>query len=827
MPDNRIFSRRWAHWGRATGRWLTSGPISLAIAVVLVGVFVLSLVLPSQEVEGALRAGLGEAWWTIFTAWAAVRSLAQLVFDVLLLVTLGIALERVLGSRSFLLVGALSYWVGALLALATVKLVEVVDPRWGDLMSREAIVGVSALLLAVAAAASVRLAPLWRRRLQTFVVTVLVILVLFAGYLGALFTVYATACGLLAGALLAGREHPRTSRTELVGGGPQDGRFLVALIVSGVVVGSVMSISTTHMVGVLAHLQYLAGMEMIDPALGTCTGEVVDNCGYYQGLLSPRGLHILVPQLLQLALAWGLHRGRHAALVGTLTLQGTSVALGLANLIILWGHRDHWDVYGMNSSVVALSRLAATVAIPLIIGLIVWSTRSLFTVRTAPGTARNLLIKVGVATLVSWAVAVLVALFWAGAHDPGAAVLRTSGSFLLALLPSPSLIVDLGAAGTDPIWPVGTYLALVPWVVLGVLMLAAFRQQQLPQAIGRSQFIEMTRRFGAGSMGWIATWRGNHYWSSQTGEGAVAYRAGGGVALTVTDPVCAPERARATMEEFVAFSLEQGLVPAFYSIHQDSAEVARQWGWPVLQVAEETVLDLPTLAFTGKKFQDVRTALNRAQKEGITAQWVRWESCDSRLKAQISAISKQWVEEKPLPEMGFTLGGLDELDDPEVRILLAVDGEGRVHGVTSWMPIYQRGEVTGWTLDFMRRRDGGFKPVMEFLIASAALWAQEEGYRQLSLSGAPLARAAGSEDADSSAPLDWVLNLLGEALEPVYGFRSLLQFKAKFKPRYEPIYLTVPTLGALPGAGLAIGHAYLPDLRFVQTVELGRSLRPR
>lgn len=45
-------------------------------------------------------------------------------------------------------------------------------------------------------------------------------------------------------------------------------------------------------------------------------------------------------------------------------------------------------------------------------------------------------------------------------------------------------------------------------------------------------------------------------------------------------------------------------------------------GWGVLQVAEETALPLGGLAFTGRKFEDIRTALNHARKQGITAEWI-------------------------------------------------------------------------------------------------------------------------------------------------------------------------------------------------------------
>ena len=41
----------------------------------------------------------------------------------------------------------------------------------------------------------------------------------------------------------------------------------------------------------------------------------------------------------------------------------------------------------------------------------------------------------------------------------------------------------------------------------------------------------------------------------------------------------------------------------------------------------------------------------------------------------------------------------------------------------------------------MRRKDGGFRATIEFLIASSALYFKEQGAQYLSLSGAPLARS--------------------------------------------------------------------------------------
>ena len=246
-----------------------------------------------------------------------------------------------------------------------------------------------------------------------------------------------------------------------------------------------------------------------------------------------------------------------------------------------------------------------------------------------------------------------------------------------------------------------------------------------------------------------------------------------------------------------------------------------------MQVAEETVLTLPGLAFTGKRFQDVRTALNKAAKAGITAEWLHFRDAPLALTDQIRTISEEWVADKGLPEMGFTLGGLDELADDAVRCLIAVDADRTVHGVTSWLLVHRNGAVVGWTLDFMRRRasePGGataVKGVMEFLIASAALRCRDEGAELLSLSGAPLARLGRD---DGGGPLQQLLDVVGRALEPVYGFRSLLAFKAKFAPAYRPLHLLYADPVALPAIARALGRAYLPDLDARRGAQLARQL---
>ena len=57
-----------------------------------------------------------------------------------------------------------------------------------------------------------------------------------------------------------------------------------------------------------------------------------------------------------------------------------------------------------------------------------------------------------------------------------------------------------------------------------------------------------------------------------------------------------------------------------------------------------------------------------------------------------------------------------------------------------------------------------------------------------------------------------MLGVVSRTLEPVYGFRSLFAFKAKFGPRYVPLYLCFEDPATLPAIGQAITRAYAPDV---------------
>ena len=321
--------------------------------------------------------------------------------------------------------------------------------------------------------------------------------------------------------------------------------------------------------------------------------------------------------------------------------------------------------------------------------------------------------------------------------------------------------------------------------------------------VNRDRAIEHLRREGGGTLSWMTTWPGVRYLYDPRGEGYLAYRRHLGVALALGDPIGTPGWRSRAAAEFAAFCADEHLVPSHFAV---TGPVARAVGGRSLQIAEDTLLDLPALEFRGKKWQDVRTARNRAARDGIRFELVVLADADPRILTQVRAISAAWLQRQRTPELGFTLGGVDHAMDPRVRVALALDADDRVHGFLSWLPVHgEQGRIDGWTLDLMRRPDDGFRPVIEFLIAESCLAFRAEGARVVSLSAAPLARSAGE-------PEGWLqrgLERSARVLEPLYGFASLHAFKAKFSPRCEALHLTYRSLGELPRIGAAVLVAYL------------------
>jgi phosphatidylglycerol lysyltransferase len=851
---DRTLALMWATVGRPavlqTLGTLKSMPFTLSVVAAFLAAAALTgsfLDGPPENLLGlgsvsgpGLRAG---QWWSLFTSmFFATNPLAYLTASLMMVLLLGLA-ERRLGRRA-----AVGLYFGGQFAAVTVFLLVTqmavyVGDGWLDQMADDILIGPYAPILTAGLAASARITLLWQRRLRTAVLSVSILLVLYVGHAETVIGLIGALLGLLVGWWIQG-DQGRLHRHRSTG---RETRNLLALTVAVSAVGPILTGITRAPTGPLALLRdvVLSPMPTLSQLVFNCGATVDASCleTGRAGFAGPFGLALaVVPVILLLICADGMRRGRRLALNIALAIQLAVTALAAVYLALFALVPSR--LQGTHSTPLssAFAHVLPLVIVPLLLAVVLWLNRRQFRVQTRPG-ARRTLAAVVCGTWLALASSYTVAWFLSGglARDGGLLGLFAELARQYVPVPIPQhfrrVFAERDSAETLLFaysGPVFWIIALVAvwWVLIGRHHGLGFGRQD------RDRARELLHR-GGGPLSWMALWEPNTYWFSPDGAGAMAFQQHGTVALTLSGALGDRRAEQRVTEGFLDYCRTQALIPALYSCDDTLWPALRERGFSRVAVAQETRLRLNELEFKGKEWQNVRTALNRASKLGVRAVWGSYHSLPATLRSRLNEVSEEWAAGKSVPEMGFTLGGVDELDDPEVLCCLAVDGNGTVHGVTSWLPVYDDGRLVSRTLDVMRRGREGFPGVMEFLIASAVL-ELKDSVDVISLSGSPLAsrpeaqagQGEAGEDAEGDAGatdegaqnLVRILDLVGHALEPVYGFRSLAAFKSRFKPEYRSLYLYYQDPLHLPAIGRALTRAYLPGLSLAQGARLVRKL---
>jgi len=830
-PESHL--RRWLALAGRAGKQFRRAPATVCY---LVAVWVAGLVTgriahgPPRWPSGRVGAGLpalghGSSWTPISGGLWASGLRSYLVVTVLGLLILAPA-ERRMGVARTVIALLVSQAAALLLAVGLIKLAGLASEPWLGALARQTAVGAVPGLLGVGFALSCALTMLWRRRLRLLLTVAVTISALYIGHLEQVAQACGALAGLVTGTLMYRRARPRAG----LRGSQHEVRVLVGMLVAVSALGGMLPALAANAAGRMTMFSFLFASPGSDPH------NLAAACGHTELAAACRGLReqqlyaqwsgVLVqfaPALLLLLSADGLRRGRRLA-------WWFAVVINLAVLgVSLWSIDAADSDPSVHIAVPGAWALAILLAgevmlLPVVtLVLVLLITRRHFQQTVGRRAAQKLTVTLVSALSVSCGAFLLLGYLLWDHFSP-----RLEFGVLARDLPTRLLAGRLSSDRFLPVDLAGRLLYVWVFLLFWIMVLGALtafflhtRSHGDAGAADRARAI-LTR--GGSTLSYMSTWPGNQYWFSPDGRAAIAYRTIAAVAVTVGGPYGDPAALDSAIAGFARFCEDRGLQPCLLGVTEQACAVTRRLGWRSVQIAEDTQLPLAGLQFKGKKWQHVRAALNKAAREGITAEWWSYPEAPLELAGQIRQISEKWLADKALPEMGFMLGGLDELNDPNIRCLIAVDSNRKVQGITSWMPVYSSGRPAGWTLELMRRNPepGTCHGVMEFLIATAALTFREEGANFVSLSGAPLARLARGEQP---CALQRLIDMIADAMEPVYGFQSLLHFKAKFQPIYQPLYLAYPDPATLGSIAAAIVRAFLPRLTALQVLRLLTKLR--
>ncbi|WP_295909464.1 bifunctional lysylphosphatidylglycerol flippase/synthetase MprF [uncultured Bifidobacterium sp.] len=758
----------------------------------------------------------------------------ELVIDVALVLVMLCIAETRLGRRRTVLAAVISAIGGTTIGLIICTLINALQDHWTWFIRVP--MSLSPIILVVGALmASIPFSDfLWRRRIATIGYTALILVVLYTGNPGYYCALAAALIGHLTGHLWHG---PVKDANPHGHSGSYETRHLLGAVSTVLALGPLVTVSSRIRAGFFTPLGTFLGSNRGGSAtLSRCLAENNQASCYAQyGLVvghGPSGVSSLImPTLVLLVVAWGIYHGRRVAAVTGLVLNALTIVLALLYFLVFPLTISEGLPQAIRHG--ALPSLLIITLPPLIFSWFLVRNLDIFLVRTK--TSR---LQLGWAAIVLAFLATAMGYMAFTAISPGSFSPWPTTSRALSQLPElylPNGVASRFLPTLVPRTPTGRIVShgigLIFWLVVLVVLLSWMRSSVIQNGSERQEADRLVE-YGGESMSFMTTWEGNSYWFSPSGRSGIAYRLLHGIALTTTGPFGDPDEYADDLDEFTHFCNTHSWSPVFYSVHKPQRDLLVSRGWSTLTVGSEMVVTPSLWQTKGRKWQDIRTAINKARRDKITDVLTTFNDASWDVQSQIVDISEQWAELKALPEMKFTLGGLDELRDPRMAVLYAVDGQGKVLAVTSWMPTYRQGQVIGWTLDFMRHRTDSPNGIMEFLIARMAERLRDQGTAEfMSLSAAPLAGMDSTEDDDQSedrtAFLQHALHLVADLMEPAYGFRSLFFFKKKFQPSEHPVYICYPDPAQLAQIGLAVVQAYLPNLKASQAWDAIKSIMPK
>jgi phosphatidylglycerol lysyltransferase len=388
--------------------------------------------------------------------------------------------------------------------------------------------------------------------------------------------------------------------------------------------------------------------------------------------------------------------------------------------------------------------------------------------------------------LVSVLYAVTGSLLLSGQLERESGWVTTFESLVIGLVGSPTRYRALTERAN---WFLET-LPIVSYTLVIFAMTQLLRPVIAPRvaAAERAKLATLLRKWGCNYISHLAVHGASSYhWLDS--EACVAFTLRGRTALALGDPIGPPQAMKRAVREFVV----------------DDPGLYRDAGMTLVPVGSEALIRTADFQLAGKARADLRYAARRSEREGVSISFAPGPEVLSRHAEQLRAVSGRWLQSRRGPELGYSLGTLATLTDPDIVVGLAFNASGTLDAFVSWLPAPAR---NAWTLDLMRRRPNSTYGVMEALILKSIEEARSRGIAELSLGMTPRTIAT----REVSGGMDRAMRAMYWGLDRFQRSNSLHRFKAKFNPAWEDRYLAVPGPSVLPEVIVALIRAHLPPL---------------
>ena len=275
---------------------------------------------------------------------------------------------------------------------------------------------------------------------------------------------------------------------------------------------------------------------------------------------------------------------------------------------------------------------------------------------------------------------------------------------------------------------------------------------------------------------------------SQSGKSFVMYGKQGRSWVALFDPVGEKKEWQELIWRFIELAHEHGGRAAFYQVRPQELGLYLDAGLQARKLGEFAWVDVAAFNLQGGKKANLRTAVNRAVRDGLSFEVIDGQAIDALLP-ELQAISNDWLQLLHTKEKGFSLGRFtpEYVKSGPVAVV-------RRDGVpVAFATLMQTQEGEQASIDLMRYNSQAPAGTMEYLFVQLILHYQAQNYRWFGLGMAPFSGMSAHELASNWHRLASLLFGHGEQF---YHFKGLRSFKEKFDPVWEPRYLIASGTGS-------------------------------
>jgi lysylphosphatidylglycerol synthetase-like protein (DUF2156 family) len=303
------------------------------------------------------------------------------------------------------------------------------------------------------------------------------------------------------------------------------------------------------------------------------------------------------------------------------------------------------------------------------------------------------------------------------------------------------------------------------------------------------------------------------YHFNPDGTAAIAYSTRMGYAVVSGDPVGDETRFAELVADFAAMCHARGwrMVVLGCSHRRlelwDDATVLGQ-SLRAVPIGRDVIIDVATFDMVGRKYRNLRQAVQRTQNCGLTTNVVSEQCLDDRMLAELTEVLRA-SPKGARTERGFSmcLDGALEGRYPGVKLIVARDKDGRVQGFHRYATAGRGSEVT---LDVPWRRRGAPNGIDERLSVDMIAWARDNGGKRLSLAFAAFPEIFDDKNRGKISSLIYTAIHLGDAL---IALESLYRYLRKFRALGDRRYVMVSLTQILPLLVVLLSLEFMPRRR--------------